>query len=165
MSTRVTGTGVTQMELLSVRLKAADPKLRRALYRRLRAEVKPAADAVRRSALDMPAYRYRDRGLREEVAATITTSASVTRTGAKVTISSLGRRMPEGKQSLPLHMDRRRGWGHPVFQRDVRMPRKGWTWVRQHGQAGWFENPVIARAPEIRAACQKAVSDMTRDLA
>jgi hypothetical protein len=162
VSTRVTGAGVTELQILSAKLKAADPALRRALYKRLRAEAKPAADAVRRSALDMPAAKYR-RGLREEVAATITVSASVTKAGAQVKISSLGSRMPEGKRNLPMHMDRSRGWGHPVFA-DPSKPRAEWTWVRQWGRAGWFENPVIARAGRLRSACQKAIDETLRKL-
>jgi hypothetical protein len=159
---RVTGTGVTGMEVLAVKLKAADPKLRRALYKRLRDESRPTADAVRRSALAMPAGKY-ERGLRAEVAATITTSTSVTKTGARVTINSLGRRMPEGKQNLPVHMDRKRGWGHPVYA-DRKKPRGRWTWVHQTARPGWFEDPVIDRAPQLRNACQKAVDDIAREL-
>jgi len=170
------------MELLAVRLKAADPKLRRALYKRLRDEVAPAADAVRRSALDMPAARYQE-GLREEIAATITTSATVTSRGVKVTISSLGSRMPEGKRNLPAYTDRAKGWSHPVFARGARFTlapsraRKwrgfaspaqvkagAWTWVRQHGTTGWFELPVVARAGRLRAACQRAIDDVMRQL-
>jgi hypothetical protein len=182
---RVTGTGVTGMEILAVKLKAADPKLRRALYKRLRDESRPTADAVRRSALDMPAYKYRDRGLREEIAATITTSASVTKTGARVSINSLGKRMPEGKQNLPAYTDRAPGWAHPVFAQGERfhlgpsrahkyrglpeafrplVKRGSWVWVHQFGQPGWFENPIIARAPQLRNACQKAVDDIAREL-
>ena len=121
MSTaRVTGPGVTEMELLAVKLKEADPALRRALYKQLRGEVNPVADAVRRSALDMPAYKYPASGLREEIAATITTSVSVTKTGVRVTISSLGKRMPPGKENLPAYTNRAKGWSHPVFAQGPR---------------------------------------------
>jgi hypothetical protein len=45
-------------------------------------------------------------------------------------------------------------WRHRVFGKDV--------WVEQLGKENFFENPVIARQPELRDACMQAMEDMAR---
>jgi hypothetical protein len=159
--TRVTGTGVTQMQILAVKLKTADPKLKRNLRRRLRDTAGPVADKARRSILDMPAVRQA--GLREEAAASVTTSVTMTAAGIRVTISSLGSRMPPGKHNLPAYLDEVSGWGHPVYA-NRKKSRSQWTWVHQTGKPGWFERPIAGSAKELRAACQRAIDDTAREL-
>lgn len=152
---QVTGPGVLDMKLLAIRLKDADPALKRNLRRQLRDAAAPVAQDVRQSILDMPAAAQR--GLRQETAATVRLSTSVTQAGISVQITSDGRKMPQGKGTLPRHLDSARGWKHPVFGNRDR-------WVRQMGKPGWFELPIAARARAFQAAAQQALDGTAREL-
>lgn len=163
MATRVTGTGPLELKRLLADLHTADPKLRARLRREMKAAAEPVTDAVRRSALEMPAVKYQ-KGLRDEIASTISMRVSITRAGVRVTISALGTKMPAGKEHLVVHTDRARGWGHPVYA-DRSKPRDQWAWVRQWGTVGWFERPVIRENDRFKAAVQRAIAATARDLA
>lgn len=156
---KVAGTGPAELRLLSAKLRAADPALRRELLRQFRKVAAPTVRRVQASALGMPAVKYHE-GLREQVARTVYASTGVTKAGARLNIVSAGRRMPEGKENLPAYMNRARGWGHPVFQRRGRRA----VWVRQHGDTSWFESPVIQAAPALRQAAQRAIDDVKHQL-
>lgn len=176
---RVTGPGPVQLRELSVKLKTADPHLRRGLRRELRQALDPVADKVRASILSMPSHH--DGTLRGEIARTVYVSVG----RVSVSIVSEGRRMPAGKQTLPVHTDRAKGWGHPVYARGPRfrlapsrarryrhlpeswrpqVKRGAWTWAHQVGKPGWFETPVYESARELQAACQRAMDDTARML-
>ena len=145
------------MRALAAKLHTADADLRRNLRREMRQAGKQIVPRVQRSILDMPAEKYRDRGLREEVAASVYASVSLTKTSVQVTIVASGRRMPEGKRSLPAHMDAAAGWSHPVFGHRDR-------WVRQHGKTGWFERPIAESAGDVRQACADAIDETLKRL-
>jgi len=159
----ITGSGPSEMRALAIRLRQADPKLRRALYRRMKAAATPVLHDVMRAALDMPAGKYHH-GLREEIAKTIYVNVGAGRGGVHMDIVSAGSRMPKGKESIPVHTDRRRGWGHPVFDSPRRLPRADWTWVRQWGRPGWFENSITKAAGKERDAIQAAMDDLQHEL-
>jgi hypothetical protein len=161
----VGGNGPAEMRKLAVALREADPRLRRQLYRRMRATAAPVQHAVMRAALDMPAGKYHH-GLREEIAKTIFVSVGATKSGVRMDVVSAGSRMPQGKETLPVHTDRRRGWGHPVFLHGTvaRLPRADWTWVRQWGTPGWFEDSIAKAAGRERDAIQAAMDDVKREL-
>jgi hypothetical protein len=133
--------------------------LKKNLRKRLKDAAEPVADKARRSILDMPGVRQK--GLREEVAATVTTSVTTPASGVKVTIASRGSRMPEGKGNLPRYLDERRGWGHPVYA-DRSKPRSEWRWAHQQGKPGWFEQPIARSAPDLQRACERAIDDTRR---
>jgi hypothetical protein len=156
-TTRVTGTGVSEMKILAAKLHAADADLKKNLRREMRAAGKPVVAKVQRSILDMPAASQKHE-LREEVAATVYASVSLTKTQVQLTIVSSGRRMPEGKRGLPAHIDAAQGWSHPVYGHRDR-------WVRQRGKTSWFERPISESAGDVRQACADAIGETLRRLA
>jgi hypothetical protein len=180
----ITGPGVTDMLQLSLKLRAADPKLRRELYKNLKGASQPVVRRVQDSIRSMPAHT--ERGLREEVARTVYAAVSNRKSGVQLSIVSAARRMPQGKESLPAHLDSARGWAHPVYAGGSRFrlgpsrarkykrlrPSKvplvhlgQWTWVRQLGKPQWFEQPIINSYRDLRAAAQRALDETARDLA
>lgn len=178
--TTVTGTGPTEMKALAAKLKAAPAEMKLNLRRQLRAQAAPAARAARESILSMPSKH--DGTLRGEVARTVSASVGLSARGARLDIVSSGRKMPPGKQELPADLDRAKGWQHPVFGRaeaeimahmaagfsktkGARGHGRGWTWRHQTGKPGWFEVPLTKRAPELRAAAERAIEDVKRKLA
>jgi hypothetical protein len=125
--------------------------------------------------------------LRKEIARTVSARTSIRKTGIELNIVSAGTRMPRGKQNLNAATDRAKGWNHPVYGRaeaeiiahmaaavqrrgqpmkpGTRSHGRGWTWVHQTGKPGWFEVPISKRAPEFRAAAQRAIDETKRKLA
>jgi hypothetical protein len=153
---KVTGPGPLDMKLLAARLREADPALKRELRRNFKAAAEPVAGDVEQSILLMPSRH--DGTLRAGIARTVTVSTSFTSSGVAVRVSSLGSRMPPGKESLPFHADSARGWRHPVFGHWDR------TKGRQYGKPEWFERPVADNAREFAAAAQRSVDEIQRKL-
>ena len=151
----VTGSGVLDMKLLAARLKEADPALKRELRKNFRDAAEPVIGDVQQSILLMPSHH--DGTLRAGIARTVTVSTSLTGDGIAVRVSSLGSRMPPGKESLPFHVDSGRGWGHPVFGHRDR-------WVRQQGKPEWFERPIADNARQFQGAAQQALDETQRKL-
>jgi hypothetical protein len=158
---KVTGSGVDEMKLLAARLKDADPALKRELRKKFRDAAEPVAGDVQQSILLMPSHH--DGTLRREAARTIVTRTSFSSAGVRVQIDSLGSRMPQGKGTLPHHLDSGRGWHHPVWGHG---PRGKWHWTRrrQLGKPGWFERPVIDNARAFRDAALAAIGEVERKL-
>jgi hypothetical protein len=159
--TRITGTGPADMKALAIAIRTADKTLKAELRKNMRDAAGPVVRAVQRSILDMPSHH--DGTLRREVAATVTSRISFLASGVQLNILSYGQRMPEGKTNLNAAMDRAGGWGHPVFARRSQS-RAQRTWTHQAGKPGWFEDPVTAKAPELRAAAQAAMDATKRKL-
>jgi hypothetical protein len=158
---QVTGSGVDEMKLLAARLKDADPVLKRELRRNFKDAADPVVRDVKQSILAMPSRHPGT--LRKEVAGTVVVRTSFSANGVRVNIDSLGQRMPAGKETLPRHLDSAKGFNHPVWGHG---PRGKWHWTRrrQHGKAGWFENPVIEDAREFRGAALAAIAEVERKL-
>lgn len=158
---KVTGSGVDEMKLLAARLKEADPKLKRELRRNFKDAAEPVIGDVEQSILLMPSHH--DGTLRREVARSVVARTSFSSAGVRVQIDSLGSRMPEGKGTLPRHLDSDEGWKHPVWGHG---PRSGWHWTkrRQIGKPGWFERPIADNARRFRDAALKAVEAVEREL-
>lgn len=152
--TRVTGPGVVQLKALAVRLKDADPRLRRELRKALREAARPAAKRAQASILAMPSHHGGT--LRGEVAKTVTVRVPLARQ-VQVEIVAEPRKMPEGKQSLPAHLNSARGWNHPVFGRD--------TWRHQTGREGWFDDSIARSARDVQHAAEGALEVTARHLA
>jgi hypothetical protein len=180
---KVTGPGVTEMQLLAARLKEADPALKRALRKNFKDAAAPLVRGVQKSILTMPSRSTapaRHAGhLRLEVADTVVLRTSFARSGVRVNIDSLGRKMPQGKETLPRHLDSEKGWNHPVFGRaaaeaeSVALQKihgkgfghgRGWTWVKQFGKPGWFERPITDGAREFRDAALAAIDEVEKHL-
>jgi len=149
-------TGGEQLKLLAAQLKQADPALKRELRRNFKDAAEPVIGDVQQSILLMPSHH--DGSLRAEVARTVTVSTSFTGDGIAVRVSSLGTRMPAGKESLPFHLDSAKGWRHPVFGHWER------TKDRQYGKPEWFERPIADNARGFQAAAQQAVDETQRKL-
>ena len=114
------------------------------------------------SILEMPSHH--DGTLRGEIAHTVSSSVRFTRTGVQVDILSSGRKMPDGKASLPEHADDPKGWAHPVWGHG---PRRRWHWTKdphQVGKPGWFEDPIASDGPKLAGAMNAAVDDTRRYL-
>lgn len=158
---QVTGSGVLDMKMLAAKLKDAGPALKRNLRKNFRDAAAPVAEDVRKSILAMPSHHAGT--LRAETARTIVVRTSFSSAGVRVNIDSLGQRMPQGKGTLPHHLDSAKGWNHPVWGHG---PRSRWHWTRtrQHGKAGWFEAPVIADAREFRDAALRAIAETEKHL-
>lgn len=174
---KITGPGPLDMKLLAARLKQADPALKRELRKNFRDAAEPVLGDVEQSILLMPSHH--DGTLRRQVARTVVLRTSFTSAGVRVNIDSLGSRMPEGKETLPQHLDSEKGWKHPVYGRpeaeaeSVALQKihgkgfghgRGWTWVRQMGKPGWFERPITDNAREFRNAALKAIDEVERHL-
>jgi len=153
--TTVTGSGVVDMKLLAVKMRTADPRLKKALRKKLTDAARPVARRVQDSILSMPAHD--EAGLRAETAATVKVTSRISRSGISVSIVSYGGKMPAGKESLPKHLDSSRGWGHPVWGHRDR-------WVRQRGKPQWFETPPTLNRNEFRSACEAAMNETARQL-
>ena len=182
----VTGAGVTEMKLLAARLKEADPKLKRELRKNFRDAAEPVIGDVEQSILLMPSRH--DGTLRREVARTVVARTSFSAAGVRVQIDSLGSKMPEGKGTLPHHLDSDKGWNHPVYAQGDRfflrrsrarkyrhltgrlehlkplVKQNAWTWRHQLGKPGWFEKPIIDNARQFRDAALKAIDAVEREL-
>jgi hypothetical protein len=157
----VTGSGVLDMKLLAAKLKDADPKLKRELRRNFRDAAEPILGDVEQSILLMPSHH--DGTLRRETARTVVARTSFSSAGVRVQIDSLGSKMPEGKGTLPHHLDSGKGWHHPVWGHG---PRGKWHWTkrRQLGKPGWFERPIADNAREFRNAALAAITETEKHL-
>lgn len=182
----VTGPGVLDMKLLAARLKEADPKLKRELRRNFKDAAEPVVGDVEQSILLMPSHHSGT--LRREVARTVVSRTSFSASGVRVSIDSIGSKMPQGKDTLPRHLDSDKGWNHPVYARGERfflrpsrarkyrhltgrlehlkpmVKQNAWTWTHQTGKPGWFERPIADNAREFQAAAQKAIDAVQREL-
>jgi hypothetical protein len=186
---QVKGSGITDMRELAVKLRAADPALKRDLQRQFRAQARPVVAAVKRSILEMPAEHGGSKPgtvpLRAAVARTVGSSARVRKDGIEIAITSRGSRMPAGEESMPKHLDSPRGFAHPVYARGARFslrPSRArkyrsypasarplvhqgrWTWVRQVGKPHWFEDPVTGARDQWRRAALAAMEETSRRL-
>jgi hypothetical protein len=162
--TRITGNGPEELKSLAVRLREADPRLKNELRRNFRKEADPVVRKVQASILAMPVTRGGSPPgrvpLRAAIARTVTSSVRITAKGVQVDIVSLGSRMPQGEGNMAAHVNARRGWGHPVFERRGRDP----VWVRQTGKPGWFTNPVSNSARDFQDGAQAAMDETKRKL-
>ena len=158
---KVTGSGVDEMKLLAIRLRAADPALKRELRRNFKDAAEPVTGDVEQSILLMPSHH--DGTLRRETARTVVARTSFSAAGVRVQIDSLGSKMPPGKDTLPRRLDSDKGWFHPVYGHG---PRNRWHWTRrrQLGKPGWFEKPIIDNARQFRDAALAAIDAVEREL-
>jgi hypothetical protein len=85
-------------------------------------------------------------GLRDTIARGVEVSNRASGPRAGVRIIHRTSALPPDQKSLPRHMNRGR-WRHPVFgDREA--------WVTQTFTPGWFDKPIIAKRPQVRAAIE-----------
>lgn len=91
-------------------------------------------------------------GLRRTIASAVQVKQRTT--GIRIEVN--GRRLPPDQRTLPMALESRRGWRHPVFgDRE--------NWVTQKG-GPWFFVSIIKHAPTFRAAIEKVMADVRQRL-
>jgi hypothetical protein len=167
--------GVEEFRQLGRRLKLLEQEggyLRKALTKRLRAEMDPTVREVQSAVRAVqshgvggnstrrraeiytqrrPKGRVTAHGLRESIARGIRSRISYTgrAVGAKIFIDSSV--LPYSQRKLPRYLDGKGRWRHPVFGHRDR-------WVGQTGQP-YFDTTIRRRIPQIRRAVTEAVND------
>lgn len=155
------------MLVLAARLADADKRLQRELRKRFTEAAKPVAAKARQAIESAPSHH--GGRLRSEIAGTVRVSVSTSRTrGPSVAIVSEGRKMPPGKDRLPLLFDDRM-FRHPVFggragELSVRRHGRGWTWVYQRGHPGWFHETIAREKERFQQAALEVLDETARHL-
>lgn len=167
--------GVEEFQALGRRFKMLGQEggyLRKALTKRLRAEMDPTVREVQAAVLAVQSRgvrgnstrrrteiytqrRARGRatahGLRASIARGVRSRVSYTgrQIGAKIFIDSSA--LPYSQRKLPKYLDGQGRWRHPVWGNRDR-------WVGQTGQP-YFDTTIRRRIPQIRRAVVEAVND------
>jgi hypothetical protein len=142
----VTGDGPSKMKELTVKLKTADPMLKRELRRALKDAASGAADAARASILSMPGAKVGKPPLRESVANSVTVRVGLA-SAIQVSITAEPNKMPPGEGNMPKKLNEAT-FSHPVFG-----DRK--VWVKQRGKSNWFDDSITRAGPD----AQQKISD------
>lgn len=157
MSARSLSADVTDLRRFAreLRREADNRELRRDFVTELKAIARPAAEQAKARVRAMPSRstgRRRGGSLRSKVASKVVVRVSTggRRPGVRVTVMKSG--MPRGFRNAPQRLNRRTGWRHPVFGRDV--------WVVQLGAPGWFDETMIATRAGARRAAVAAMEAM-----
>ncbi len=149
------------LQALAKRLGAeADGKrFRRELARDLRQALEPAKQEVRSGLMSMSTGSLptaEGGSLRAAVVKQLKAEARLTgrSTGARLRIRKKG--MPRGFVNAPKRLNRKKGWRHQVFGRDV--------WVQQFGAPDYFDRPTRQHKAQYRAAVLKVMNEHARRL-
>ncbi len=141
---------------------AADGKrLKRELAKRLRKAVEPAVADARGNVAGMSSRGRRvGAPLRASVARQVKAQVRYTGRNTGVRIRAAKRGMPREFSNAPKRLNAAGGWRRMVFgNREV--------WVEQVGQPDWFDDAMVARQEEARAAVldamQAALDQLGRD--
>lgn len=157
---------------LFARSSQVEPKLKRALRKRIRDASKGIVSAVQAEARQQGegvaqsagwklegrrmrrSYGYaagggRSTGLRDDIAAGVSAQIMTGTTREGVRIVSRGR--------LAGAWESKRGWRHPVFGN------RG-AWIQQSGRPGYFFETVSAGVPAIQAAVESAMAEAVKSL-
>lgn len=146
------------LQSLAKRLGAeADGKrLRRELAKDLRQALEPAKQEIRAGLMGMSTAGLPVAGppLRTIVLSKLKAEARLTgrSTGARLRIRKKG--MPRGFDNAPKRLNRRSGWRHQVYGRDV--------WVQQVGEPDYFDRPTRQHKAQYRAAVLKVMNEHAR---
>lgn len=128
-----------QIQQLSSALKAADPKMRRAMLKEMRAVATRIKDEQQDAVVALPSRQDMSTGLRQAAAQSLAITVRGTGKRTGVEIRSRKSVMPAGKGRLPRLMDKG-SWRHPVYG--------GKTWVTQTTPPGWFLGTGARMRPE-----------------
>lgn len=139
-------------------------RLRRDLVKELGEAVRPGVEEAKAGILSMGSAGLRKgESLRKAVAEQVDSKTRLGGKSAGVRVRALKKGMPRGFDNAPLRLNRKAGWRHPVppprLPDGAEGPLEPPQWVRQVGKPGWFDDPLKDRAPEYRAAVQKAIAD------
>lgn len=118
----------------------------------------PFVPRVRAAILNIPTTGDKHTGLRVRIAACVETWSSISPDVVKVGIEINSSRMPDGEKSLPLGMEGRKVWRHPLFgDREhwyTQMPHPYWA----EGTAGYGQ----AQQAAIERAAQQVADAINR---
>jgi hypothetical protein len=166
----VTGTGSADLAALQKRLYAisrgdGDKTINGMLRKRLREQMAPAKALVQQSVLAIPSggasggaghsarggKSGRSTGLRQRISQLVTATATTTGNSPSVKIAIRSGGMPAGQGGLPMLMEGKKPWRHPVYGTS--------TWVGQSAHPYFFVK-LNATAPKWRAAVLSAMKDV-----
>lgn len=148
-------------------MKRADPDLRREMFKAMRTQVtKPILLDMRRSALEMGVYgtgagpqqQGGKGGLRRAIAMSVRNVVKDSGQGSQVgvRVESVGSRIDRGPHSDRLGVYANKGfWRHPVFKREIKSGRIGWTTTTTTG--GWFDEPADRGMDKANSEFQEVV--------
>lgn len=138
--------GVDDFRRLAAKLKTADKPLRLKLGRELRAAMKPTVEAIRESASrELP----KAGGLAKEVAAS-KIGVAIRKTGNDPSVRV------QAKSRHAIGAMNRGRLRHPTFGHD--------PWVTQAIKPNWWTDPTKKAAPAARAAAQRALDELAKEL-
>lgn len=133
--------------------------LRRDLAKNLRAALEPAKVEVRANLMSMASAGVPVDGppLRTAILKNMKADARLTgrSAGARLRIRKKG--MPRGFNNAPKRLNRKAGWRHKVWGRDV--------WVQQFGKPDYFDDATTRRRGEYRRAVIAAMNECARRIA
>jgi hypothetical protein len=165
----VTGPGSKDLAALQKRLYAiskggGDKTVNGMLRKRLRTEMAPAKALVQQAVLATPSAGSsgaghtarggksgKSTGLRQRISQLLTATATTTGNSPSVKITVRTSGMPGGQGGLPMLLEGRKPWRHPVYGSD--------TWVSQAAHP-YFYKTLNATAPKWRAAVLSAMRDV-----
>jgi hypothetical protein len=134
-----------------------NPELKKRFRRELRQAAKPLVPVVRASIQAIPS-RTGDGSLRRDMSKATRIEVRTAGRDANVAIRVDGRKMPAGKRSLAAYMEgTKKPWRHPVYgNREV--------WVRQAPKPYFFRVVKPAAGPRSRAAVNRVLDSITREI-
>jgi hypothetical protein len=114
---------------------------------------------VRSSIRGIPSKRaYAADGLRGRLSKATTLEVKTAGARANVKIIVTGRKMPTGQKALPAYMEgRKKPWRHPVFGHTT-------VWVAQQPPHPYFYKSLTTAGPAARAAVDRVITGITRDI-
>jgi hypothetical protein len=128
----------------------------RELRKELAKAARPFVPRVRAAIYNIPTTGTRHTGLRILIADAVEPYAYIYYNIAAVGVRVSTQKMPSGKKSLPLMMDGRKIWRHPVFGDDE-------NWVTQEPHP-YFEEGMAGYGPAAQLAVDRAVDSIARVL-
>lgn len=164
--------GAENFRTLAAYLKGpATKELRKNLSKRLRVAAKPAVDDVKSTVRSLPVHavggggsaqrsahrggRGRSHGLRSTIAAGVRLEV---RYGDRADVKIVVRpNLPADQRTLPRHLNKPGGWGHPVYGHRDR-------WVRQVG-APYFDKVIFSHRQQIVGDVVKALDETAQTIA
>jgi len=157
-------TGTADFAVLSARLKEADPRLRRELYKAIG---KAADDLAAEIRSPTHLYPYMPDPYARVLASDL--SVKVYKRGGSNAHVTLRAQSRDPRKRKLVQLDERGILVHPVFGEGGGGPgrhRKSWTWVAQFRSVrkGFFTDPVERCAPQVRKRIEDAMAETARKI-
>lgn len=143
-----------QMRKIIAELRAMDDvRFSTELRKELAKAARPFVPVVRAAILNTPTHGMKHTGLRVRITKCVITWSKLESHNVAVGITVDGSRMRTGEKSLPLMLDGRKAWRHPVFgNRD--------NWVAQASHP-YFDEATSMWGPASRRAIDRALDNVS----